>query len=83
MAGRCARQGDPGHVDVILSLEDGVLAFGGADGWRYAVTLSGVIALVYAVVYFFSGSRASEPESGSNDLFGHLRSSADCHERLG
>jgi preprotein translocase subunit SecA len=36
LAGRCARQGDPGHVDVILSLEDEVLAFGCA-------TLSGVV----------------------------------------
>jgi NNP family nitrate/nitrite transporter-like MFS transporter len=30
--------------------------FGGEDGWRYAVALTGVLALVYSVVYFFSVS---------------------------
>jgi MFS transporter, NNP family, nitrate/nitrite transporter len=32
------------------------LAFGGADGWRYAIASTGLIALLYSVVYFFSVS---------------------------
>ncbi|MBT9098323.1 NarK family nitrate/nitrite MFS transporter [Methylovulum psychrotolerans] len=30
------------------------LWYGGADGWRYAVATTGMMALIYAVVYFFS-----------------------------
>jgi len=32
------------------------LMFGGDEGWRYAIACTGVIALVYAVIYFFSVS---------------------------
>ncbi|MDD5274233.1 MAG: NarK family nitrate/nitrite MFS transporter [Methylovulum sp.] len=32
------------------------LWFGGAEGWRYAVATTGIIALVYAGIYFFSVS---------------------------
>jgi len=32
------------------------LCFGGAEGWRYAVAATGVVALVYAGIYFFSVS---------------------------
>ena len=32
------------------------LAFGGDDGWRYASGLTGVLTLVYSVVYYFSVS---------------------------
>ncbi|EGF30168.1 Protein export cytoplasm protein SecA ATPase RNA helicase [Oxalobacteraceae bacterium IMCC9480] len=38
IAGRCARQGDPGHVEAILSLQDALLApyTGGLSGWLAA-----------------------------------------------
>lgn len=32
------------------------LVFGGAEGWRYAIALMGVISLVYSVIYFFNVS---------------------------
>ena len=32
------------------------LYFGGDEGWRYAIASTGVIALLYAVIYFFSVS---------------------------
>ncbi len=32
------------------------LMYGGADGWRYAIASTGLIALLYSVVYFFSVS---------------------------
>lgn len=32
------------------------LWFGGDEGWRYAIATTGVIALVYSVIYFFSVS---------------------------
>lgn len=32
------------------------LAFGGADGWRYAIMITGMISLVYSVIFFFSVS---------------------------
>ncbi len=32
------------------------MLFGGPDGWRWAIRLTGVIALVYAVIYYFTVS---------------------------
>jgi len=32
------------------------LMYGGVDGWRYAIASTGLIALLYSVVYFFSVS---------------------------
>jgi NNP family nitrate/nitrite transporter-like MFS transporter len=32
------------------------LLFGGDEGWRYAIASTGMIALVYSVIYFFSVS---------------------------
>ena len=32
------------------------LAFGGANGWRYAIASTGVIALIYSVIYFLNVS---------------------------
>lgn len=31
-----------------------ITMFGGADGWRYAIAFSGVLCLIYGVIYFFS-----------------------------
>ncbi|MDD5265533.1 MAG: NarK family nitrate/nitrite MFS transporter [Methylococcales bacterium] len=32
------------------------LAYGGDEGWRYAIASTGLVALVYSVIYFFSVS---------------------------
>ncbi|MCW8931794.1 MAG: NarK family nitrate/nitrite MFS transporter [Gammaproteobacteria bacterium] len=46
--------GNFGSAAAAMSLPTIALLFGGEDGWRYAIGLTGVIALVYAVIYFFS-----------------------------
>jgi len=48
--------GNFGSAAAALSLPAIALAFGGDDGWRYAIALTGVLSLVYSVVYFFSVS---------------------------
>jgi NNP family nitrate/nitrite transporter-like MFS transporter len=48
--------GNFGSAAAAMSLPTIALLFGGPDGWRYAVGLTGVIALIYAVIYFFSVS---------------------------
>ncbi len=46
--------GNFGSAAAAMSLPTIALVFGGDDGWRYAIGLTGVIALVYSVIYFFS-----------------------------
>ncbi|NOQ79310.1 MAG: NarK family nitrate/nitrite MFS transporter, partial [Gammaproteobacteria bacterium] len=48
--------GNFGSAAAAMSLPTIALVFGGDDGWRYAVGLTGVIALIYSVIYFFSVS---------------------------
>ena len=48
--------GNFGSAAAAMSLPTIALAFGGDDGWRYAIALTGVIALIYSVIYFFSVS---------------------------
>jgi len=48
--------GNFGSAAAALSLPTIALLFGGEDGWRYAIALTGVLALIYSVVYFFSVS---------------------------
>jgi len=48
--------GNFGSAAAALSLPTIALMFGGDDGWRYALVLTGVLALVYSVVYFFTVS---------------------------
>ena len=48
--------GNFGSAAAALSLPTIALLFGGDDGWRYAVALTGVLTLVYSVIYFFSVS---------------------------
>jgi NNP family nitrate/nitrite transporter-like MFS transporter len=48
--------GNFGSAAAALSLPTIALLFGGEEGWRYAIALTGVLALVYSVVYFFSVS---------------------------
>ena len=44
--------GNFGSAAAALSLPALALAFGGDDGWRYAVGLTGVLALAYAIIYY-------------------------------
>lgn len=46
--------GNVGSAVAALSLPTLALMFGGDDGWRYATGLTGIIALMYAFVYYFS-----------------------------
>ncbi len=46
--------GNFGSAAAAMSLPTIALLFGGDDGWRYAVGLTGLIALVYSFIYFFS-----------------------------
>lgn len=48
--------GNFGSAAAALSLPVLAMLFGGEDGWRYAIALTGVLALVYSVIYFFSVS---------------------------
>jgi len=48
--------GNFGSAAAAMILPTVALMFGGEDGWRYAVTITGILALVYSVVYFFSVS---------------------------
>ena len=48
--------GNFGSAAAALTLPGLALFFGGDDGWRYAVGSTGVLALVYAAVFFFSTS---------------------------
>jgi len=32
------------------------LIYGGPEGWRYAIATTGVLALIYSIIYFFSVS---------------------------
>ena len=46
--------GNIGSAAAAISLPTIALMFGGDDGWRYATALTGVLTLVYSVVYYFS-----------------------------
>ena len=46
--------GNVGSAAAAVSLPALALVFGGDDGWRYATGLTGVLTLVYSVVYYFS-----------------------------
>jgi NNP family nitrate/nitrite transporter-like MFS transporter len=48
--------GNFGSAAAALSLPTVALMFGGEDGWRWALAFTGVLALVYSVVFFFSVS---------------------------
>lgn len=44
--------GNFGSAAAALTLPTLALAFGGADGWRYAIACTGAIALVYSFVFY-------------------------------
>ncbi len=46
--------GNFGSAAAAMSLPTIALLFGGDDGWRYAIGLTGAIALVYAFIYYNS-----------------------------
>ena len=48
--------GNFGSAAAAMSLPTVALLFGGDEGWRYATGITGVIALVYSIIYFFSVS---------------------------
>jgi len=48
--------GNFGSAAAAMTLPTVALMFGGEDGWRYAVALTGAIALVYAFIYYYSVS---------------------------
>lgn len=48
--------GNFGSAAAAVTLPGVALLFGGPDGWRWAIVLTGLIAILYAVIYFFSVS---------------------------
>ena len=46
--------GNFGSAGSALLLPTLALMFGGENGWRYAIAISGIIALIYGFVYYFS-----------------------------
>jgi len=48
--------GNFGSAAAALSLPTIALLLGGDNGWRYAIAMTGVLTLLYSVVYFFSVS---------------------------
>ncbi|PCJ33063.1 MAG: MFS transporter [Gammaproteobacteria bacterium] len=48
--------GNVGSAVAALTLPSIALFFGGDDGWRYATAITGVIALIYAGIYYISVS---------------------------
>ncbi|OGT20451.1 MAG: MFS transporter [Gammaproteobacteria bacterium RBG_16_57_12] len=48
--------GNAGSAAAAVTLPTLALWFGGADGWRYAIATSGIIALIYALVFYYSVS---------------------------
>lgn len=46
--------GNIGSAAAAVSLPTIALLFGGDDGWRYATGITGLIAFVYAFIYYFS-----------------------------
>lgn len=46
--------GNFGSAAAAMALPTIALAFGGDDGWRYAIALTGLIAFIYSFIYYFS-----------------------------
>ncbi|HIC04667.1 MAG TPA: NarK family nitrate/nitrite MFS transporter [Nitrospirales bacterium] len=46
--------GNFGSAVAAMSLPILALMFGGDDGWRYAIASTGILALIYSGIYFFS-----------------------------
>ena len=50
--------GNLGSAAAAMSLSALALLFGGDEGWRYAVGITGVMAIVFGVLYYFNVSDA-------------------------
>ncbi len=48
--------GNFGSAAAAMTLPTLALMFGGEDGWRYAIAATGVVALAYSFIYYFSVS---------------------------
>lgn len=48
--------GNFGSAGAALILPSLALYFGAEDGWRYAVASTGIVAIIYAIIYYFSVS---------------------------
>jgi NNP family nitrate/nitrite transporter-like MFS transporter len=48
--------GNFGSAAAAIGLPSLALLFGGENGWRYAIACTGIMALLYSVIYFFSVS---------------------------
>ncbi|MGR9013270.1 MAG: NarK family nitrate/nitrite MFS transporter [Gammaproteobacteria bacterium] len=48
--------GNFGSAAAAMTLPTLALIYGGPEGWRYAVATTGVLALIYSAIYFFSVS---------------------------
>ena len=48
--------GNFGSAAAAMTIPSIALLFGGENGWRWAIALSGVIAIIYGVFYFFAVS---------------------------
>ncbi len=48
--------GNFGSAAAALTLPTVALLYGGDDGWRYAIATTGVLALIYSGIYFFTVS---------------------------
>jgi len=46
--------GNVGSAVAAISLPTIALVIGGDDGWRYATGITGIIAMVYAVIYYYN-----------------------------
>ncbi len=46
--------GNAGSAAAAISLPAVAVLIGGDDGWRYAIGLTGVLTLIYSLVYYFS-----------------------------
>lgn len=71
--------GNVGSAVAAVSLPTIALMFGGDDGWRYATGITGVIALIYAFIYYFA---VSDTPAGSTyfrpNKSGGLEVSSKC-----
>jgi NNP family nitrate/nitrite transporter-like MFS transporter len=48
--------GNFGSAAAAMALPGLALCFGGDEGWRYAIATTGVLALIYSIIYFFNVS---------------------------
>ena len=48
--------GNFGSAAAPIALPAIAICFGGEDGWRYAVALTGILSLVYSIIFFLSVS---------------------------